>query len=264
MNDNSWIEEKLSNVDQRNMKIPEVYLQEKSISNRDELFHDPDRNQPYPRVAWLMSYPNSGTSFTMKLVHRGGQLATASNYGHEDRYSLTNVPLLKASPSGPFVLQPNETLPTTYILTKTHCGGRCVTCRPRNYIEDEHSFMSRCAQGSKKIVDTTKVKKKTVNYDPHLAQRAIHLIRNPFDNVVSNFHLEMHHRVKIKDAKWLETFTNDMVGFRRWCSYMDARFQEEEKQLLPKDFMLIMTNEHVPCHAHFYRYAKVRHISYFT
>ena len=33
-------------------------------------------------------------------------------------------------------------------------------------------------------------KKEITGYDPLLVQRAVHIIRNPFDNLVSNFHLE--------------------------------------------------------------------------
>lgn len=56
-----------------------------------------------PHIAWLMSFPNSGTSYTLRLVQT----------------------------SGPYLRQQtaNE-LPKTYILTKTHCGGRCVHCIP--------------------------------------------------------------------------------------------------------------------------------------
>lgn len=77
---------------------------------------------------------------------------------------------------------------TSYIMTKTHCGGRCTKCSPEAYIETTRSFGIACRSGCRHGTNHTK---EFVTYDQGLAQqRAIHLIRNPIDNLVSRLHME--------------------------------------------------------------------------
>ena len=223
-----------------------------------DIFHsDPHPNAPYPRVAWLMSYPNSGTSFTMQLVSEGSGMQVASNYGSEERGNLPNLPLYSSSPNGPYILHRNETKPKKYILTKTHCGGRCIVCPPEKYIETQSSFLSRCVQGHRKGGEGLN-EKEIVEYDPFLVQRAIHIIRNPFDNIVSNFHLEQKKKVRQKSTDWLKMYPNDVNGFRKWCSDKDMKYSQNESRLLPKEVVEIFQQQNIPCHAHFYKYAQVR------
>ncbi len=217
---------------------------------------DPNPDAPFPRVVWLMSYPNSGTSFTMRLVHQASKRAVATNYGSEENVFNENVPLYSNSPNGPYILHPNETLPEEYILTKTHCGGRCVDCEPVKYIETLKTFMKRCAQGHRKNTNY-RDNKEIVQYHPSIVQRAIHIIRNPFDNLVSNFHLEWKNKLKANRTEWLESYPNDLVGFRRWCFDQDSLYSEKEKELLPEDVVNIFQKGGIPCRAHFFRYAMV-------
>lgn len=88
-----------------------------------------------PDIAWLMSFPNSGTSYTMRLVQAVSNTTAATNYAEECKQdSSGRVATLFDSPSGPYlrqqVLDGGMPLPKRYILTKTHCGGRCVHCIP--------------------------------------------------------------------------------------------------------------------------------------
>mmetsp|Transcript_15672 Transcript_15672/g.18206 ORF Transcript_15672/g.18206 Transcript_15672/m.18206 type:complete len:403 (-) Transcript_15672:131-1339(-) len=237
--------------------------------NNEDFMGDTNESDPnlyttsYPRIAWLMSYPNSGTSFTMKLVGLGGNKTVATNYGLEadTSYSTSNVPLYPHSPHGPYLLNPKKSLPKQYILTKTHCGGRCADCSPKGYIETKTSFMNRCAQGSRRNHSLT-LGKEIVWYDPEIVERVIHLIRNPFDNLVSNFHLVHHEEAKKsknnneKSKNWLNTYPNDMHGFRKWCLDENRKHAEEEKELLSSEIVDIFERNNIPCHAHFYRYAK--------
>lgn len=137
-----------------------------------------------PKMVWLMSYPNSGTSYTMTMVARASNRAIASNYGKEVTESdhPYSTPLYPGQWNGPFY-KPNERkpLPRDYILVKTHCGGkqehciyfasvhishcssnsntnlcstlcqcpgRCVTCGPDKYVTNEAEFLSECTRGS--------------------------------------------------------------------------------------------------------------------
>jgi hypothetical protein len=239
--------------------LPKSATQDSSILLREK-YYKVGPNVSSPRVAWLMSYPNSGTSFTMDLVHKGGNKSVATNYGLECVGGSRNLPLYSNSPAGPYIINPNKTLPTEYILTKTHCGGRCVECGPEGYMENQTYFMSRCAQGSRKN-NMHRRNKEIVWYDPHLVQRAIHIIRNPFDNLVSNFHLARHEHAKTKKNKWLIKYSNDITGFREWCFDQNAKYSEREKLLLPKDVVNFFEEQDIPCHAHFFKFAKVSILS---
>ena len=88
-----------------------------------------------PDIAWLMSFPNSGTSYTMRLVQAVSNTTAATNYAEECKQDRSGrVATLYGSPSGPYLRQQvhdgGMSLPKKYILTKTHCGGRCVHCIP--------------------------------------------------------------------------------------------------------------------------------------
>jgi len=226
---------------------------------------DPNPEAPWPRIAWLMSFPNSGTSFTMRLIQRASNMTAATNYGKESAEVRglapdgTNIPLYSNSPGGPFLLNSNvRYIPERYVLTKTHCGGRCNSCGPKNYILNQDEFLDWCLRGGKYIRtesgDGTEFIE--VHYNASLVQRAIHLIRDPFDNVVSNFHLEQHEKTKKKDESWLKKYPNNPEGFQSWCSMIDSRFIDEEKKSDSISEETIEMFERVPCHGDFYRYAQ--------
>jgi hypothetical protein len=96
-----------------------------------------------------------------------------------------------------------------------------------------------------------------VDYDPKLVKRAIHLIRNPFNNIVSNFHLERHEKARKKRKEWLEKYSNDMKGFRRWCNDIDDKYAKEESttRLIPSTITKMF--QLIPCHKSFYAFAQV-------
>ena len=92
-----------------------------------------------PGIAWLLSYPNSGTSYTLQIVKESSDFAIATNYGTEANKHLLekSIPIHKNYVNGPFRTNDrNRKAPKNYVLTKTHCGGRCVRCSPRKLIND--------------------------------------------------------------------------------------------------------------------------------
>jgi len=210
-----------------------------------------------PRVCWLLSYPNSGTSFTMKLVGQTSNTTVATNYGLECDFDGKgeNVPLHSDSPHGPYLLHPNRRLPENYILSKTHCGGRCNDCGPSNYLETKESFLKMCAKGSH--VSASNATKVHVMYKPNIVHRAVYLIRNPFNNIVSNFHLEQHEKAKKGRSDWLERYPNSVGGFREWCRYLDQKYAEEESSMEQFPPSMIELFHRIPCHKAFYAFAQV-------
>jgi hypothetical protein len=138
------------------------------------------------KIALIMSYPNSGTSYTSKLVRQASQTTTATNYGMEGLISATDyksVPVYNYSLEGPYWLHPpinsvddgseiegedkqqtkRDVLPpppsSASILTKTHCGIRCTHCPPLMYVENEETFYQRCLSGARKVPDRSKTNK---------------------------------------------------------------------------------------------------------
>ena len=73
-------------------------------------------------IAWLMSFPNSGTSYTSAIVRATTGQRTASNYRQES--AIVDEVL----PNGPFYSYCPECDENQrgYLLTKTHCGGTCL------------------------------------------------------------------------------------------------------------------------------------------
>ena len=155
-----------------------------------------------PKVAWLMSFPNSGTSYTLRLAQWASNVTAATNYGDECDLDPNgrNVPLYDGMSNGPALKYPYKySLPTRYALTKTHCGGRCTHCAPDKYVETQQTFHEQCLQGNrmeplKKDRDPSpqNIRNKgkservmEIRYPEELVARAVHVIRDPFNNVVA-------------------------------------------------------------------------------
>jgi hypothetical protein len=157
-----------------------------------------------PKMVWLMSYPNSGTSYTMTMVARASEKATATNYGREvTEPNEVTTPLFDDQPwGGPFWrAQGGRPLPKDYILTKTHCGGRCVPCGPDEYVLNETEFLTECTRGAglASLEDAEPGNRdddpnfmddgfQWVHYDPSIVKKAIHLIRSPFGESLPCLH----------------------------------------------------------------------------
>lgn len=90
-----------------------------------------------------------------------------------------------------------------------------------------------------------------LQYDSSLVRKSIHLIRDPFDNIVSRFHLTR--KIQGKDNEEFRShYTNDANGFRKWCNLMDHKFADIELEMFNSTIMNLF--HQIPCHADFYRY----------
>jgi hypothetical protein len=144
---------------------------------------------------------------------------------------------------GPFLHRQDKRTPH-YVLTKTHCAGFCNQCKPSAYMPsaDPYHFTQACTRverpGSKPDGDE-------YDYFPeYLPVKAVHLFRDPFDNIVSRMHLE----VKKEHAD----FSTSKDGLANYCSYLDGMFTQEEREAFDEETHKLFRN--VPCHADFYRY----------
>lgn len=205
------------------------------------------------KFSWLMSYPNSGTSYTMRMTTLVSQRMTASNYGKE-HIGLDGSTIVfdeKKYASGPFPKNETLLIPKGYMLTKTHCGARCTSCAPNKYLLTLPEYQEECLRGDRKVKKSEG--KNRVHYSPEIIERAVHLYRNPFDNIVSRFHLHWNSEKKINsDSEWINAHPRNATGFRLWCHQMDVKFPHKERDLYGQvpDLALI------PCHSEFYRYVQ--------
>mmetsp|Transcript_21567 Transcript_21567/g.43579 ORF Transcript_21567/g.43579 Transcript_21567/m.43579 type:complete len:424 (-) Transcript_21567:154-1425(-) len=228
----------------------------------------------WPRVAWIMSFPNSGTSYTMQLVQRASNRTGGSNYGKEcdiDPEDGKNFPIYDDSPSGPFLSQPGKwAAPDRYVPVKTHCGGYTTGSGPDKYTHTVRSFQESCLKGNIVLPDrdekgkivkargkpNSMVEKVDTLYDASLVQRAVHIIRDPFNNIVSRFHLEQHAHSKRKETEWTDKFPNSPEGFKAWCAEQDTINEKEDSKSRFVDAEMLKAFEGVPCHGEFHRYAQ--------
>jgi hypothetical protein len=202
------------------------------------------------------------------MIRHLSEMSTASNYGEEllDKDGRS-IPMY--SPNGPFWIEPpthpEYTRPSLFALTKTHCGGRCEKCGPSKFVENPHSFMTACLTG--KIAHTTldgKVVKRPVTYDRDLVQRAVHLIRSPFDNVVSRFHLELHEAAHHNDTKKLKEYPNTRDGFRKFCQKLNHVYEHEEETSRFIDSHVFELMKNIPCRDDFLRFVQWHNLAFVT
>lgn len=233
--------------------IPHARLEDNATK---EFFLKP-QNEFTPAIVWLMSFPNSGTSYTMTMVSRSSGKAFATNYCDEvmapdDEESLSIYP---RRPEGPFwagksgkIATPRD-LPDKFVLTKTHCGSRCINCGPDDYVEKPAYFLKRCASGHARV--SPKRRSVEVEYPPERVAKAIHLIRNPFHNIIARYHLEHRHAGYRKDEKWLETHSNDKEGLLQYCKDFDKAYKSQDEKFFGPDNI-----PQAPCHGEFYKWTQ--------
>eukprot|EP00562_Extubocellulus_spinifer_P011478 CAMPEP_0178551322 /NCGR_PEP_ID=MMETSP0697-20121206/6724_1 /TAXON_ID=265572 /ORGANISM="Extubocellulus spinifer, Strain CCMP396" /LENGTH=550 /DNA_ID=CAMNT_0020184169 /DNA_START=208 /DNA_END=1860 /DNA_ORIENTATION=- len=210
---------------------------------------DPLPDSPYPRLAWLLSFPNSGTSYTMKLIETATGHHVASNYGDHNLHKVTKLSepffdnekvfndMRQRGSIGPFIADAGGKKMTRtdsgYVITKTHCGGYCFKCAPKKYTLTDSEFILKCASGGWVYKDDFKsvepITAKTV-YDPKIIQRSVHLIRSPYDNMVSRYHLEHNHMERFDRQKDLAKYDRERAGFRKFCKDLNKQYDKEEQE----------------------------------
>ena len=234
-------------------------------------------NAPWPRIAWLMSFPNSGTSYTGQLVKHLSLSRTATNYGEQNADPATgnSVPIHVDRPEGPFYVDPkpvnrttskNKTVlrksrfhnPTRYVLTKTHCGGYRTDSPPELYVESTYSFQRKCLS-TKYVTHDKKAIIQKGTYEATDVHKAIHLIRNPFDNVVSRFNFEQKHQNYTSASPLTKGLSKSRTGFRTFCQRMDDKWLPSERAHIvysANEGLLEDTMTKIPCHSDFVRYVE--------
>ena len=190
------------------------------------------------------------------MIQQYTNTTTATNYGYEQGVHGTSIPLRNFSMNdmnGPFPRYVNWNIPSTYVLTKTHCGGTKMSPLQEYYIETTRSFETACRSGDMIINDT----KYHVTYPITIPQRAIHLIRNPFDNTVARYHYTRKHWISHNMTNLLNQYNNTPQGFHDWCSSLGTTTKKEETMFYQSKFMddeLYNIVKDIPCRDEFLRY----------
>lgn len=232
---NSFVQNNTSNptINQKILEDRTMDGRENKTSHQD-INHFSDHQYHNPLV-WLLSFPNSGTTYTLHLIQEITNTTTATNYGKEQVGSTTSIPINPNEPNGPYYRSPelnpprNESstnnhsvssskrnITTPYVLTKSHC-------EPHHIDITKEQFAKSCSTGDRKI---NREFQKHIHYNYLNAniQKVIHLIRNPFDNIVARMHYEQKKWIKQNtsdDIEHLTFFTNTIEGFGLWCMYKD-------------------------------------------
>lgn len=117
------------------------------------------------------------------------------------------------------------------------------------------NYMARNEEGT--------IVKSVGTYDKELVARAIHLIRDPFDNIVSRFHLRHNRFTKMNDTESLEKYPRSRDGFRAFCNDLsELHSREEEISKFYRDVIDVIRD--VPCYADFFRYIQWHNLAFVT
>lgn len=231
-----------------------------------------DKTPEHPlQIAWLMSFPNSGTTYTSHFVRKVTQTKTATNYAelHLSKAVLNgletkeSMPVYDDQPTGPFWSDgEGAELASGFVLTKTHCGAPCVWCKPAQYTQMIHHFRHRCLRSDKmRVVNGTKTITKTM-YPPTRVKKAVHVVRNPLDNVVARFRYEQVIRNKKMKAQSALGFNSTRDDFRTYCKDLNKEFVGDIKRgrYIQPGVMQILQN--VPCHAEFMKWVEFHNMAF--
>jgi len=159
----------------------------------------------------------------------------------------------------------------------SYCTGRCVCCGPDQYVVNETFFLEECTRGSGLFPEGVRLNNtqttnndflnkdiveegfQAVHYNPSIVKKAIHLIRSPFDNIVSRFHMERKHWIGLNRKDEMNKYSNNATGFQLWCRDIDQQYgptslATAKENGIPGDIYKLM--EPLPCYGEFFKYVQ--------
>jgi hypothetical protein len=137
---------------------------------------------------------------------------------------------------------------------------RCTLCPPEKYSESSYSFRRRCltTKWVEQQEDGTYARV-FGQYKPDRVIKAIHLIRDPFHNIISRFHLDY----EISGRKANE-YEKSRDGFRSYCRSIDTLYSANEDRVHFLDDEILNVIRTVPCHEDFIRYIEWHNLAFST
>lgn len=140
-------------------------------------------------AAWLMSFPNSGTSYTLHTVRELTNTTTSTYYGLEgDIKDEPSVPVFggEIGVTGPYLelIRGRTTNLPKWILTKTHCGGYSYSLNPDAYIVTPRKFLQNCLFGFKGVrSDKGNMTREIVQSSSDLVKKVVHIVSNKLRSI---------------------------------------------------------------------------------
>lgn len=226
-----------------------------------------------PQINYMLAYPMSGVYITMFVISRSTNTTVGTNVAANAFVDPSGnpIPVFPTLPQAPQVPSDGttgihsgspffwsfETHPVTpkvdkTFLTYSPCDGYCMyPCTPDQYIRTEAVFEEACRTivGKGQPEPSPSPVVSMIPKSSNQTNKVIHLIRDPFSNVVSRFHAHL------RDQKG-ENYPDDSNGFHAWCSEMDKDDNllklEMASPLIPYQVKELMKS--VPCHGEFYKY----------
>jgi hypothetical protein len=223
------------------------------------------------KIAWLLSFPNSGTSFTIDNAQQMSNLSMGTNYAQESERPLVPVrPQLRHD--GPWLLNPDLLVPST-VMTKTHCIGFNDQGKLTEELQTYESFERNCARGSK--YNEVRKTYEDSYYSVDIVSSAVHLVRDPISNLVARMHLGKYIRKNEWKPAWTDeqvsVFNDTVEGVRTWCTLIDGLFwngifRKHERALVRgssspfaqplNETAMRMHLAKVPCNSDIFRYVQ--------
>ena len=95
-------------------------------------------------------------------------------------------------------------------------------------------------------------------------ERAVHLVRNPFINLIARFIREREHDRR-KDKKFQEEYPMlPKKGFQKWCGMLDDKFTKIEDEVFGDDDKTLRLMRSSICHAEVYKYVQWHNYAFAT
>jgi len=211
-------------------------------------------SEVYPNIVWLFAFPQSGAAYIMHLIHVVTRTATASNYGHvvmdpKGVVHVNNRDSIRTYGTGGPALFSGSIFPPPekHILTWAAGDGACRNCHPKNYMYNYAKFREFCWRGTI-MKDGEQV---DIKYNPQLVKGAVHLYRDPFDNVVLRFWAEREEASKEEKKHWLHRYPPSNEGFQLWCKDRDEEWLKVETAWYGDEVMAAADG--VVCRQEFYK-----------
>jgi hypothetical protein len=197
----------------------------------------------WPKLAWLLSFPFSGTDFTIRSVEKLSRVTTATNYAADTGDNYHVYPNVAYTTAGPF-RRSDRPFPENYILVKTQCEV-CTYCDPRHKITYSE-FIEGCSR-------TRSSYNVLGHYDPALIHKIIHIVRNPFDNIVFTFRNRYKKAKQNLDNDFQNTYQYAPEGFKNWCRHLDSRFNTINPAFTGE---LAAAAQNIPCYGILFQYVQ--------
>jgi hypothetical protein len=190
-----------------------------------------------------------GTSYTISNTQHITNTSAASNYG-QDLPTESLVRVRPDSEDSPFLLKPERHVPDL-VLTKTHCTGFCDDCKTFFVARDD--FRAGCGESHVAPHD------KNYYNATALVKKAVHLFRNPFDNLVSRKHLGV--QIRQRDmGRWNGDedviATDTPEGLLAWCQFVDSSVVNRAVGWSATSAEFRSLFRSIPCAAEIYRYVQ--------